>query len=68
MYQATALDSHTLLIRTEIESDLIELLSYINQKTKTKKHNLVNRFLDFAKNNYETDKDFKFNRDECYEK
>ena len=68
MYQATALDSHTLLIKAEVESDLTELLSYINQKTKTKKQDLVNRFLDFAKNNYETDKNFKFNRDECYEK
>ena len=68
MYQATALDSHTLLIKAEFENDLTELLSYINQKTKTKKQDLVNRFLDFAKNNYETDKNFKFNRDECYEK
>jgi hypothetical protein len=41
MYPATALDSRTLLIKTEIESDLTELLSYINQKTKTKKQDLV---------------------------
>ena len=68
MYQATALDSHTLLIKAEFEGDLTELLSYINQKTKMKKQNLVNQFLDFAKNNYETDKNFKFNRDECYER
>jgi len=67
MYQTTALDSRTLLIKTEFESDLTELLSYINQKTKTKKQDLVNRFLDFAQKNYETDKNFKFNRDECYE-
>ena len=68
MYQATALDSCTLLIKTEFESDLTELLSYLNQKTKMKKQDLVNQFLDFAKNNYETDKNFKFNRDECYER
>ena len=66
MYQATTLDSHTLLIKAEYESDLTELLSYINQKTK--KQDLVNQLLDFAKNNYETDKNFKFNRDECYER
>ena len=66
MYQTTALDSRTLLIKAEFESDLTELLSYINQKAK--KQDLVNRFLDFAKNNYETDKNFKFNRDECYER
>ena len=37
-------------------------------KTKKKKQDLVNQFLDFAKSNYVTDKDFKFNRDECYER
>ena len=68
MYQATTLDSRTLLIKAEFESDLTELLLYLNKKTKIKKQDLVNQFLDFAKNNYETDKNFKFNRDECYEK
>jgi len=68
MYQATTLDSRTLLIKAEFESDMTELLSYINKKTKIKKQDLVNQFLDFAKNNYETDKNFKFNRDECYER
>jgi len=68
MYQTTTLDSRTLLVKVEVESDLTELLSYINQKTKMKKQDLVNQFLNFAKNNYETDKNFKFNRDECYER
>jgi len=63
MHQATTLDSRTLLIKTEFEGDMTKLLSYINQK-KMKKQNLLNQFLDFAKNNYETDKNFKFNRDE----
>jgi len=68
MYQTTTLDSRTLLVKAEVESDLTELLSYINQKTKIKKQDLVNQFLNFAKNNYETDKNFKFNRDEFYER
>jgi hypothetical protein len=68
MYQATTLDSRTLLIKTELEDDLAELLSYINQKTKLKKQDLVNKFLDFAENNYEIDRNFKFNREECYER
>jgi len=33
-----------------------------------KREKLVNEFLDFAANNYSTDPDFKFNRNECYEK
>ena len=68
MYHATTLDSRTLIIKAEFESDLMELLSYINKKTNIKKQNLVNQLLDFAENNYETDKNFKFNRDECYER
>ena len=68
MYRTTTLDSHTVLIKTELESDLTELLSYLNQKTKKKKQDLVNQLLDFAKSNYVTDKDFEFNRDECYER
>ena len=68
MYRTTTLDSRTLLIKTEFEDDLTELLLYINQKTKNKKQDLVNQLLDFAKKHYETDKNFKFNRDECYEK
>jgi len=33
-----------------------------------KREKLVNEFLDFAAHNYSTDPDFKFNRDECYER
>ena len=68
MYQTTTLDSRTLLVRSENENDLTELLHYINKKAKIKKQDLVNRFLDFAAQNYNTDPDFKFNRDECYER
>jgi len=68
MYQTTALDSRTLLVRSEKESDLTELLHYITLTATMKKQDLVNRFLDFAAHNYNTDPDFKFNRDECYER
>ena len=33
-----------------------------------KREKLVKEFLDFAAQNYKTDPDFKFNRDECYER
>ena len=68
MYQTTALDSRTLLVRSENESDLTELLLYITMKAKLKKQDMVNLFLDFAAHNYDVDPDFKFNRDECYER
>jgi hypothetical protein len=68
MYQTTASNSRILLVRSENESDLTELLHYINEKIKMKKQDLVNHFLDFAAHNYNLDPDFKFNRDECYER
>ena len=37
------------------------------ESTEEKKANLLNRFLDFAKDNYATDPSFKFNRRELYE-
>ena len=33
-----------------------------------KREKLVKEFLDFAAQNYKIDPDFKFNRDECYER
>ena len=68
MYRATALNTRTLVVRSDVEEELTELLAYINLKAKTKKQDLVNRFLDFANGNYATDKSFKFNRNECYER
>ncbi len=68
MYHATTLDARTLIVRSDAESELTELLIYINQKAKTKKEDVAHRLLTFAHDNYATDKTFRFNRDECYER
>ncbi|MDR3266439.1 MAG: hypothetical protein LBT24_02600 [Tannerella sp.] len=68
MLQTVSLDTKTLLLKAEHESDMSELLAYLNRTAKEKKENLLNRFLDFAKDNYTTDPSFKFNREEYYDK
>jgi hypothetical protein len=67
MLQSTTLDSHRVLIQADEESDMLELLKYLKRSTKEKKTTLLNRFLDFAKDNYETVPSFKFNREELYD-
>jgi len=68
MYQAATLDARTLIVRSDVKGELTALLTYINRKAKTKKQDLAVRLLDFAGHHYATDKTFRFNRDECYER
>ena len=68
MYHTTTLDARTLLVRTNSKGELNDVLSYINRKAKTRKQDLVNNLLNFAADNYSSDKTFKFNREVCYEK
>jgi len=66
MLQSTKLDSRTVLIRADAENDLSDLFVYLKQSERDRKANLLNRFLEFADDNYATDPAFKFNREECY--
>jgi len=68
MLQSTALDTRTVIVRADRESDMQDLLSFLKQTTAEKKEKLLNRFLDFAKDNYATDPSFKFNREEWYDR
>ena len=61
-------------ILNEKDENIIVFLGENLQKMKRtaintqKREKLVNEFLNFAAHNYSTDTDFKFNRDECYER
>ena len=68
MYRATTLDTRTLVVRSDVEGELTELVAYINQRARAKKQDLAARFLSFATDHYATDKTFSFNRNECYER
>jgi len=67
MLQSTTLDSRTVVVRADAESDMQDLLSFIQQKKAKNKEKLVARFLDFAKDNYASEPSFKFNREELYD-
>ena len=68
MLQSTTLDSRRMIIQADEESDMLELLIFLKRSTMEKKAKLLNRFLDFAKDNYATEPSFKFNREELYDR
>ena len=68
MLQSTTLDSRRMIIQADEENDMLELLVFLNRSTMEKKEKLLNRFLDFAKDNYATDPSFKFNREKLYDR
>ena len=65
MMEAISLDSKTIIIKSDNESDLAEVIDFVAKKDKREN---INAFLEFAKKNRFLEKDYKFNRDECYDR
>jgi hypothetical protein len=65
MLEAISLDSRTMIIKSDEETDFSEIINFVIQKDKNKD---VASFLKFAAQNRIEDKGFKFNRDECYDR
>ena len=65
MLQTISLDPKTIIVKSENENDLLEIINYIIKRDKQK---TVNAFLSFASKNRKIEKDFKFNREECYDR
>jgi hypothetical protein len=63
MLETMTLDSRTLIIKTDNEKELPEIIDFIYQKDKL---NNVNSFLKFASENRITKKGYKFSREDCY--
>jgi hypothetical protein len=61
--ETLTIDSKTLVIKTDNENDLPEIIDYINQKDK---NNNLTSFLNFASENRIEVKNYKFNREDCY--
>jgi hypothetical protein len=60
--EALTIDSRTLVIKTDNDNDLPEIIEYINQKDKKN----INSFLNFATKNRIEVKNYKFSREDCY--
>jgi len=65
MLETVTLDPKTLIIKSDNEEDLPEIINYISQKGKT---NNINLFLKFASENRIIKKEYKFNRGDCYDR
>jgi len=62
--EAVALDSKTIIIKAENESDISEVISFISQKSKREN---IDALLKFASQNRVIEKEYIFNRDNCYD-
>ena len=61
--QTISMDSQTLIVKSNDEKELSEIIGFINRRKKQKN---IDDFLQFAAENRKIEKDFKFNRNECY--
>jgi hypothetical protein len=63
MYETTTLDPKTLIIKSDNEKEMSEIIDFISKKGKEKN---IKELLKFASENRKIVKDYKFNREECY--
>jgi hypothetical protein len=63
MYETTTLDSKTLIIKSDNEKELSEIIDFISKKDKEEN---LRKLLKFASENRKIVKNYKFNREECY--
>ena len=54
-----------MIIKSDNEEELPEIIDFINQKIKNKN---IDSFLDFASKNRIRANDYKFNREDCYDR
>ena len=65
MYETMALDSKTIIIKSDNERELSEIIDFISKRDKEKN---IKSFLKFVSDNRKVIKDYKFNREECYDR
>ena len=64
MLQTISLDSKTIIVKADNESDLSEIMEFISKQDKQKS---LDTLLSFAADNRKIEKEYKFNRNECYD-
>ena len=65
MVKTITLDSKTILVKSDNENDLSEIINFISKKTKITE---IGSFLKFAEENRVDSKNYKFNRSDCYDR
>jgi len=65
MYETMTIDSRTMIIKTDNEKELSEVIDFVSKKDKDTN---LKSFLEFATSIRKPVPDFKFNREDCYAK
>ena len=65
MTQIVQLDATTILVKSDNENDLAEIIDLVSQKDRVAK---IHSFLAFAAQNRVLSEGYKFNREECYDR
>jgi hypothetical protein len=65
MLKTISLDSKTIVIKANKEDELSDVIDYIAQKTK---HDNLSSFLNFASKHRASEAEYKFNREDCYDR
>ena len=65
MYETMALDSRTIIIKSDNERELSEIVDCISRRDKEKN---IKSFLQFASDNRKVINEYKFSREECYDR
>jgi prephenate dehydrogenase len=65
MYETMAIDSKTMIIKTDNEKELSEIIDFVSKRDK---ENNLKLFLNFASSIRKAVKNYKFNRGDCYAK
>jgi hypothetical protein len=63
MYETMALDSKTIIIKSDNTKALSEIINFISKKDREEN---IKSFLNFASKNRKKARNYKFNREECY--
>jgi hypothetical protein len=65
MYETMTLDSNTIIIKSDNKKDLSDIIEFISRKDKEKN---IEALLKLASENRKRVKNYKFSREECYDK
>jgi hypothetical protein len=65
MYETVALNSRTLIIKSDNDQEFSDIIDFVSRKDRTEN---IHSLLKFASENRKIIKDFKFNREECYDR
>jgi hypothetical protein len=65
MYETMALDSNTIIVKSNNKEELSDIMDFISKKDKEKN---MEALLKLASKNRKRVKNYKFNREECYDR